>query len=129
MRRDRRTARAMWQALADGQFDRGSLLWLANVAGDILKADDAPDNRRAGQMLHAVQLTGRFDPQRQIIRNIVGSVDHTCALIERGTRWAAGRALGRGEQSAMRREAVAAALALQESDETIDARIRRALAD
>ena len=125
MTRNRATARAMWQALADANFTRDNLLWLANVAADILKADDAPDNLRPGRLLYAVQLSGAFDAERQIIRSVVHSVDRTCVLIERGSRWRPARPLRRGEQRAMRRAAVAEALGLQKSDEAIDKQIER----
>jgi hypothetical protein len=130
MTRSRQAARAKWQALSDGQFDRHTLLWLANVATDILKADDiADDNDRRGRIIAAVGLSGRHDPARQTIRDVVAGVDHTCGLIERGSRWRAARPLARGDRNAMRREAVADKLALYDSPEAIDARIKRALAD
>jgi hypothetical protein len=128
VKRGRAQARARWQDLANGEFDRAMLVWIANVASAIVKADDAEsDNDRRGAVLEAVGLFGRYDPERETIRAVTAEVDHTCALIERGNRWSDPRALRRGERSARRREAVAEALGLEETPAAIDKRIRRAL--
>lgn len=131
MTRSRQAARAKWQALSEGHFDdRRTLLWLANVATDILKADDIDaDNDRRGWIVAAVGLSGTYDPVRQAVRDVVSGVDFMCTVIERGTTTHPARKLRRGERSAMRREAVADALGLYDSPEAIDARIKRALAD
>lgn len=129
MKRGRAQARRMWQAVADADFSRDVLLWVSNVGAAILAADEAPDdNERRAAVLHAVGLSGRLDPQREIIRMIVAGVDHTCTLIERGSRWERPRPLKRGERTRRRRDAVAEVIKLDGAKE-IDERIRRALAD
>jgi hypothetical protein len=134
VKRGRALTRERWKALANANFDRDSLLWLSNVAAEILKADDieGDDAARSAAVLHAVGLSGRNDPQREAIRAIVQGVDHSCKLIARGNRWAPARELARGEQSKMRREAVAHALGLPREeleDAALDKRIARALAN
>lgn len=130
MKRGRALARARWKAIADAEFDRHSLLWVANIAAEILKADDTEsDAARSAAILRAVGLFGRHDPQREAIRAIVQGVDHSCALIRRGSRWAPARELARGELSKRRRDAVAEALGIEETPAAIDKRIARAVAN
>lgn len=130
MTRGRVLARKRWQAIANGEFDRATLLWIANTAGAILRADDTEvDRDRPGAVLEATGLAGRNDPERDAIRSIVDGVDHTCMLIERGSRWAPARSLKRGERNKLRREAVAGALGIEETPAAIDKRIKRALAN
>ena len=130
MTRGRALARNRWLAVANAEFNRETLLWLANVAASIVKADDnKDDNKRSAAVLRAVGLFGRNDPERLTIRNIVRDVDHTCALIEQGSKLRRGRALERGEQNRCRRNAVADLLGLDETPAAIDKRIARALAN
>lgn len=127
MTRGRALARNRWLAVANAEFDRETLLWLANMAARLVEADDTKDdNKRSAAVLRAVGLFGRNDPERLTIRNIVRDVDHTCALIKHGRH---ARALKRGEQNRCRRKAVADALGLDETPAAIDKRIARAMAN
>lgn len=99
------------------------------MAGEIVKADKQPDdNRRRSAITAAVGLFGPLETERETIRAIVMTVDHDCALTERGSCWCAPRKLARGERSSRRREAVAAVLGILEGPNAIDKRIKRALA-
>lgn len=116
MKRSRAVSRAMWQAVADGEHTHDVVQWLPRVAAAIVAADNEKnDNDRRAAVLQAVGLFGRFDPERDIIRAIVLDVDHTCSLIEKGSRWAPARPLRRGEKGQRRRDAVAQALDLVEA--------------
>lgn len=130
MMRGRALARARWQAVAGAEFDRETLLWVANVAAAILRADDIEgDAERRAAVVEAVGLFGRHDAEREIIRALVKGADHTCTMIERGSRWQPARTLARGERTARRREAVADALGLEETPAAVDKRIARAMAN
>lgn len=120
MTRGRVLARKRWQAIANGEFDRANLLWIANTAGAILRADDTSvDSDRPGAILEATGLAGRNDPERDAIRSVVDDLDHTCALIERGRGGMPdvpaqpARKLARGEYNKRRREVVRRALGLR----------------
>jgi len=96
----------MWQAIADGQFNRATLLWVANTAAAVLAADECEASKRAGEVLKAAGLSDKYNPRKEAICTAVGDADFTAALIERGNRWCPARALRRGERTRLRREAV-----------------------
>ena len=124
----RATARSRWESLALGELDRTILLWVANVAGDVLAADNEVDkNTRRARLAEAVGLVGPFSVEAEAVRQIARDADHTSGLIEQHQA----RQPARGERSRRRRSYVYAAVrtADRESPETIDARIKRALRD
>lgn len=123
-------ARAMWLEIAGGQFSREAMLWVSNVASDVLRADDEPDDkRRHARLASAIGLFGVDDTEAINIRNVVSSADFFCDLIESGSKYSGpGRPLKRGERAKCRREAVVRALGwVDASDEAVDKKIRRAL--
>ena len=134
MKRARVIARARWQALADAEFDDDTLLWVANVASALLRADatDTGDNERRALILKATGLVGAVDAEGDIIRDAVRRADFYCDLIERGSRWRPARPLERGERSNIRREETAKALGKGSRDghgvdAALDKKIARAL--
>ena len=135
MKRGRPQARARWQDVADAKFNPDTLLWLANMATAVLRADDSKgtDAERRAAVIDAVGLFGLYNEQREKIRAVVRAVDHQLLRDEHGDYFditgAQSRKLQRGERSARVRDAVAEALELIESPAAIDKRIARALAN
>lgn len=133
MKRGRAQARARWQAVERGEFTQGTLLWLANLASAVLRADDTgDDNERRAAVLRAVQLSGLYDPQREIIRAVVRTVEHQFLKDDQGTYFditgEKSRKLRRGERQARLRDAVADALDMHSKTEpALDKMIARAL--
>lgn len=124
----RARARARWESIALGGLDRAGLLWVANVATDVLTADNEDSkNARRARLAEAVGLVGGFSPEVEAVRQIARDADHTTGVILRQD----GRPAARGKQAQRRRKLVYASLktARFKRPETVDAQIKRAQTD
>ena len=80
----RARARVRWESIALDGLDRAGLRWVANVAADVMTADnDDSKNARRARLAEAVGLVGAFSPEAEAVRQITRDADHTTGLILR----------------------------------------------
>lgn len=124
----RAQSRGMWGAISLGEFNRATLLWLANTAIDVLAADNENDrNTRRARLAEAVGLVGPFSADLEAVRTVARDADHITDL----TLKKEGRQAAHGERARRRRQMVYASVkaAPPKTPEAVDAWIKRALDD